>query len=278
MTKELIQAQSVNPHIRDFDEYKKLYDESIKNPQGFFKKIARENLSWIKDFNEVHNNEFAETKWFYDGKINVSENCIDRHLENDSEKVALIWEGDEPGDSKKYTFKELHEEVCKFANVLKDLKVSKGSRVCIYMPMIPEAAFAMLACTRIGAIHSVVFGGFSPESLKDRILDADCEIVITADEGIRGGKKVPLKLNVDEALRKCPNVKHTVVIKRSGGEVPWNEDRDLHYEILLKMHLHHVIQNQWMQKILCLFYIPQVLLENQKESFIQLQVICLVLT
>ncbi len=234
MPKELIQAQSVNPHIRDFDEYKKLYDESIKNPQGFFKKIARENLSWIKDFNEVHNNEFAETKWFYDGKINVSENCIDRHLENYSEKVALIWEGDEPGDSKKYTFKELHEEVCKFANVLKDLKVSKGSRVCIYMPMIPEAAFAMLACTRIGAIHSVVFGGFSPESLKDRILDADCEIVITADEGIRGGKKVPLKLNVDEALRKCPNVKHTVVIKRTGGEMPWNEDRDLHYEDLVK--------------------------------------------
>jgi len=234
MPKELIQAQSVNPHIRDFDEYKKLYDESIKNPQGFFKRIARENLSWIKDFNEVHNNEFAETKWFYDGKINVSENCIDRHLENYSEKVALIWEGDEPGDSKKYTFKELHEEVCKFANVLKDLKVSKGSRVCIYMPMIPEAAFAMLACTRIGAIHSVVFGGFSPESLKDRILDADCEIVITADEGIRGGKKVPLKLNVDEALRKCPNVKHTIVIKRSGGEVPWNEDIDLHYEDLVK--------------------------------------------
>ena len=234
MPKELIQAQSVNPHIRDIDEYKKLYDESIKNPQGFFKKIARENLSWIKDFNEVHNNEFAETKWFYDGKINVSENCIDRHLKNFSEKVALIWEGDEPGDSKKYTFKELHEEVCKFANVLKNLQVSKGSRVCIYMPMIPEAAFAMLACTRIGAIHSVVFGGFSPESLKDRILDADCEIVITADEGIRGGKKVPLKLNVDEALRKCPNVKHTIVIKRSGGEVPWNEDIDLHYEDLVK--------------------------------------------
>jgi len=234
MPKELIQAQSLNPHLKDFDEYKKLYDESIKNPQDFFKKIARENLNWIKDFSEVHNNKFAETKWFYDGKINVSENCIDRHLKNFSEKVALIWEGDEPGDSKTYTFKELHEEVCKFANVLKDLKVSKGSRVCIYMPMIPEAAFAMLACTRIGAIHSVVFGGFSPESLKDRILDADCEIVITADEGIRGGKKVPLKLNVDEALRKCPNVKHTIVIKRSGGEVPWNEDIDLHYEDLVK--------------------------------------------
>ncbi len=234
MPKELIQAQSLNPHIKDFDEYKQLYDESIKNPQDFFKKIARENLNWIKDFSEVHNNKFSETKWFYDGKINVSENCIDRHLKNFSEKIALIWEGDEPGNSKKYTFKELHEEVCKFANVLKDLQVSKGSRVCIYMPMIPEAAFAMLACTRIGAIHSVVFGGFSPESLKDRILDADCEIVITADEGIRGGKKVPLKLNVDEALRKCPNVKHTIVIKRSGGEVPWNEDIDLHYEDLVK--------------------------------------------
>ena len=234
MSKGLIQAQSLNPHIKDFDEYKELYAESIKNPQDFFKKMARENLNWIKDFSEVHNNEFAETKWFDDGKINVSENCIDRHLKDFSEKVALIWEGDEPGDSKTYTFKELHEEVCKFANVLKDLQVSKGSRVCIYMPMIPEAAFAMLACTRIGAIHSVVFGGFSPESLKDRILDADCEIVITADEGIRGGKKVPLKLNVDEALRKCPNVKHTIVIKRSGGEVPWNEDIDLHYEDLVK--------------------------------------------
>ena len=152
MAKELIKAQSLNPHIKDFDEYKQLYDESINNPQGFFKKIAKENLSWIKDFNEVHNNEFAESKWFYDGKINVSENCIDRHLKNSSEKIALIWEGDEPGDSKKYTFKELHEEVCKFANVLKGLQVSKGSRVCIYMPMIPEAAFAMLACTRIGAI------------------------------------------------------------------------------------------------------------------------------
>tara|TARA_B100001057_G_scaffold373371_1_gene377803 strand:- start:1626 stop:3548 length:1923 start_codon:yes stop_codon:yes gene_type:complete len=234
MTKKLVQSQSLNPHIDNFDEYKKLYDESINNPKDFFKKIANENLSWIKDFNEVHNNEFAESKWFYDGKINVSENCIDRHLKDSSEKVALIWEGDEPGDSKKYTFKELHEEVCKFANVLKDLKVAKGSRVCIYMPMIPEAAFAMLACTRIGAIHSVVFGGFSPESLKDRILDADCELVITADEGIRGGKKVPLKLNVDEALRNCPNVKHTIVIKRSGSDIPWNEDRDLRYEDLVK--------------------------------------------
>ncbi len=133
-------------------------------------------------------------------------NCIDRHLDENSNKTALIWEGDDPNESKQFTYKELHLQVCKFANVLKELGVKKGSRVCIYMPMIPEAAFAMLACTRIGAIHSVVFGGFSPESLKDRILDADCEIVITADEGVRGGKKVPLKSNVDQALVNCPNV------------------------------------------------------------------------
>jgi len=196
--------------------------------------MATENLSWIKDFDEVHNSKFANTEWFKNGKINVSENCLDRHLEDRSEKTALIWEGDEPGDSKSYSFKELHEEVCKFSNVLKNLEITKGSRVCIYMPMIPEAAFAMLACTRIGAIHSVVFGGFSPESLKDRILDADCEIVITADEGVRGGKKVPLKANVDEALEKCPNVKNTIVIKRTGDQVNWVADRDLWYEDLSK--------------------------------------------
>ena len=192
MAENLIAAHASNPHLKSFDEYKKLYDLSIENPKEFFKKMANENLSWINGFTEVHNNKFANAKWFADGKINVSENCIDRHLKNRSEKKALIWEGDEPGNSKSFTFQELHEEVCRFSNVLKNLKVSKGSRVCIYMPMIPEAAFAMLACARIGAIHSVVFGGFSPESLKDRILDADCEIVITADEGVRGGKIVPL--------------------------------------------------------------------------------------
>ncbi|MFL2710529.1 MAG: acetate--CoA ligase [SAR86 cluster bacterium] len=232
MTKDLIKAQSHNPYIKDINEYKKLYDESINNPKDFFKKMAKENLSWINNFNEVHNNKFANTRWFDDGKINVSENCIDRHLEESADKIALIWEGDDSKDSKKFTFKELHIEVCKFSNVLKNLNITKGSRVCIYMPMIPEAAFAMLACSRIGAIHSVVFGGFSPESLKDRILDADCEVVITADEGIRGGKKVPLKLNVDEALRKCPNVRNTIVIKRTGNNVPWDNHRDCWYEDL----------------------------------------------
>jgi acetyl-CoA synthetase len=155
-------------------------------------------------------------------------------LENDANKIALIWEGDDPANSKELTYQELHDEVCKFANVLKDLGVQKGSRVCIYMPMIVETAFAMLACTRIGAVHSVVFGGFSPESLKDRILDADCKIVITADEGLRGGKTVPLKSNVDEALLGCPNVKNTLVVKRTGGSIGWNSKRDVWYEDLVK--------------------------------------------
>ena len=234
MAENLIAAHASNPHLKSFDEYKKLYDQSIENPKEFFKKMANENLSWINGFTEVHNNKFANAKWFADGKINVSENCIDRHLKNRSEKKALIWEGDEPGNSKSFTFQELHEEVCRFSNVLKNLKVSKGSRVCIYMPMIPEAAFAMLACSRIGAIHSVVFGGFSPESLKDRILDADCEIVITADEGVRGGKIVPLKSNVDEALENCPDVRNTIVIKRTVNKINWNNDKDLWYEDLIK--------------------------------------------
>ena len=225
---------STNPHIKDIDEYHELYKESIDNSEAFFQKLAKENISWISDFNEVQNDEFANTKWFIGGKTNVSLNCIDRHLDENSNKTALIWEGDDPNESKQFTYKELHLQVCKFANVLKELGVKKGSRVCIYMPMIPEAAFAMLACTRIGAIHSVVFGGFSPESLKDRILDADCEIVITADEGVRGGKKVPLKSNVDQALVNCPNVKTALVIKRTGGDIDWNKERDVWYEDLVK--------------------------------------------
>ena len=225
---------SSNPFIKDFDEYQELYKQSIEDPALFFKELAKENLSWIEDFKTTHNNEFSDAKWFEGGKTNISVNCIDRHLANDANKIALIWEGDDPTDSKKLTYQELHNEVCKFANVLKSLGVEKGSRVCIYMPMIVETAFAMLACTRIGAVHSVVFGGFSPESLKDRILDADCKIVITADEGLRGGKKVPLKLNVDEALLGCPNVKNTLVVKRTGGEIEWNKDRDVWYEDLVK--------------------------------------------
>ena len=226
----MIKPISENPHLKDFQEYKALYKESIENPDMFFKNLAQENITWIKDFDTTHNGEFSNTKWFEGGKTNVSMNCLDRHLQNSGNKVALIWEGDNSNETKQFTFKELFEEVCKFANVLKSLGIKKGSRVCIYMPMIPEAAFAMLACARIGAIHSVVFGGFSPESLKDRILDASCEIVITADEGLRGGKKIPLKANVDEALEKCPDVKKTLVIKRTNGEIKWDKARDVWYE------------------------------------------------
>jgi len=231
---KLYKPFTLNPHIKDMNEYRVLYEESINNPKKFFEKQAKENISWLKDFVSVHNDSLEETEWFAGGKINVSHNCIDRHLEKNASKTALIWEGDDPSESKKLTYQELHDEVCKFSNVLKNLGVKKGSRVCIYMPMIVEAAFAMLACTRIGAIHSVVFGGFSPESLKDRILDADCKIVITADEGVRGGKKVPLKLNVDEALKQCPEVSTTLVIKRTGMSIPWNESRDIWYEEISK--------------------------------------------
>ena len=222
-----------NPFIKNLDEYKNLYEQSVNDPSKFFGHIAKQDLYWMEDFKNVHNGEFANTRWFDGGKTNISVNCIDRHLENNADKTAIIWEGDDPENSKRLTYQELHDEVCKFANILKELGIKKGSRVCIYMPMIVEVAFAMLACTRIGAIHSVVFGGFSPESLKDRILDADCRIVITADEGVRGGKLVPLKSNVDEALKDCPNVSHTLVVKRTGNHIPWNEHRDVWYEELV---------------------------------------------
>ena len=228
------QTESTNIHIKNIQEYEDLYNQSIKNPSEFFGKLAKNDLHWIKDFETTHNNKFSDAKWFESGKINVSQNCIDRHLEDHANKTALIWEGDDPNDSNELSFQELHDEVCKFANVLKDLGIKKGSRVCIYMPMIVEAAFAMLACTRIGAVHSVVFGGFSPESLKDRILDADCKIVITADEGLRGSKKVPLKTNVDEALKSCPDVTNTLVVRRTGGEISWDDKRDVWYDELSK--------------------------------------------
>ena len=232
MSSDKYNPLSENPHIKNIEEYERLYKESIENPEKFFQTLALENISWIENFDKVHNKKFANTKWFEGGKTNISLNCIDRHLEDSAEKIALIWEGDDPNESKKFTFRELHIEVCKFSNVLKSIGISKGSKVCLYMPMIPEAAFAMLACTRIGAIHSVVFGGFSSESLKDRILDANCELVITADMGIRGGKKIPLKKNVDEAVQYCPNIKNTLIIKRTGDSIAWNPDKDLWYEEL----------------------------------------------
>ncbi|MEJ2316343.1 MAG: acetate--CoA ligase, partial [Gammaproteobacteria bacterium] len=168
-------------------------------------------------------------KWFEGGKLNITYNCIDRHLDTRGDQVAIIWEGDDPNDDKNITFKELHEQVSRLANVLKNRGVKKGDRVCIYMPMIPEAGYAMMACARIGAVHSVVFGGFSPESLKDRILDSDCRVVITADEGVRGGKTVPLKANTDKAVEACPNVHTVLTVKRTGGDINWINDRDVWY-------------------------------------------------
>ena len=220
----------VNPYVKSLDEYKHMYQQSIDDPKAFFGKEAIENLDWIEPFKSVHNDGFIDSKWFQEGKINVSYNCIDRHLKLRADKTALIWEGDNPNESDEISYAELHQNVSKFGNILKNLGASKGSRICIYMPMIPEAAYAMLACARIGAIHSVVFGGFSPESLKDRILDADCKIVITADEAIRGGKKVPLKKNVDTALIDCPKVRHCLVIKRTSNDIDWVSGRDKNYE------------------------------------------------
>ena len=220
----------VNPFIKDLEEYNVMYQESIENPQAFFHNQALDNLDWIEPFKSVHNGKFIDSKWFEEGKINVAHNCIDRHLEVHANKTALIWEGDDPNESQEISYQELHENVSKFGNILKNLGASKGSRICIYMPMIPEAAYAMLACARIGAIHSVVFGGFSPESLKDRILDADCRIVITSDEAIRGGKKIPLKMNVDTALLDCPDVTNCLVIRRTKGDIGWVEGRDKDYD------------------------------------------------
>ena len=220
----------VNPFIKDLEEYYEKYQESIEDPQAFFHNQALDNLDWVEPFKSVHNEKFVDSKWFEDGKINVAHNCIDRHLEVHAKKTALIWEGDDPNESQEISYQELHENVSKFGNILKNLGASKGSRICLYMPMIPEAAYAMLACARIGAIHSVVFGGFSPESLKDRILDADCRIVVTSDEAIRGGKKIPLKMNVDTALLDCPDVTNCLVIKRTKGDVGWVEGRDKDYD------------------------------------------------
>ena len=217
-------------------EFQVLYKQSVENPDEFWSSQAESYLDWDKKWEEVKNTniEKGEIAWFSGGKLNASVNCIDRHLPKDKNKIAFIWEGDDPEESKNITYQDLHDEVCKFSNVLKARGVKKGDRVCIYMPMIPEATFAMLACARIGAIHSVVFGGFSPESLKDRILDSDCQTVITADEGLRGGKTIPLKQNVDEALEGCSNVHTVLVITRTEAEIPWNEDCDVRYEEISK--------------------------------------------
>ena len=238
MTKETIYKPSqeiIKDAVISNDEFEELYKESINNPNQFWDQQARNYLSWDKEWDVVKESDLTkgEISWFKGAKLNASVNCIDRHLENNGEKTAIIWEGDDPQDSLKITYKQLYESVCRFANALKKRGISKGDRVCIYMPMIPEAAYAMLACARIGAIHSVVFGGFSPESLKDRILDSNCESVITADEGLRGSKKIPLKNNVDTALEDCPNVHSVFVVKRTNADVDWNDKRDVDYQEII---------------------------------------------
>ncbi len=215
----------------DQEKREAMYQESLEDPKKFWGEQGKKFISWITPWKTVHKNEFknGKTEWFIGGKLNVSFNCVDRHLEERRNETAIVWEGDEIEDSRNITYSELHKEICKLANALKTNGIRKGDRVCIYMPMIPEAAFAMLACSRIGAIHSVVFGGFSPSALRDRILDADCCAVITANEGKRGGKIVPLKKNVDQALIECANVKRVLVVKRTDVLPSWEEGRDIWY-------------------------------------------------
>ena len=217
------------------DKYNEMYQRSISDPEGFWAEQAEEFIDWIKPWNRVWNWDYDEANiaWFEGAKLNVAYNCLDRHLASRGDQVAVIWEGDDPGVDKKITYRQLHEDVCKFANVLKSRGVKKGDRVSIYMPMVSEVVVAILACARIGAVHSIVFGGFSPESLKDRILDSDCRVVITADEGLRGARPVPLKANADKALESCPNVHTVVVIKCTGGDIAWHEERDVWYQELM---------------------------------------------
>ena len=214
------------------DKYEEAYKFASDNPEAFWEKEGK-RINWINPYTKIKDvtwsNNDVNIKWFYDGTLNASYNCIDRHLLDKSDQIAIIWEGDDPNESKKITYKELHQNVSKFANMMKYFGVQKGDRVTIYMPMIPEAAYAMLACSRIGAIHSVVFGGFSPDALAGRILDCDSKFLITADEGIRGGKIVPLKVNSDKALEQCPDVKNVFVVKRTGGDIEMKEDRDVWY-------------------------------------------------
>jgi len=215
--------------------YESMYEQSMSNPDKFWAEQAEIFVDWEKKWDKVSDVDFSKGKiaWFEGATLNVSYNCLDRHLPERADQVAIIWEGDDPSSSESITYKDLHKRVCKFANGMKDLGVVKGDRICLYMPMIVEATVAMLACARLGAIHSVVFGGFSPDALRDRILDSECKLVITADEGVRGGKSVPLKSNVDIATKDCDCVDSIIVVKRTGGEVSWN-DRDVWYHDLVE--------------------------------------------
>jgi acetyl-CoA synthetase len=221
----------------DEAKYKEMYARSVKDPNGFWGEQAK-RIDWIKPFSKVKNTSYdpgnVSIKWFEDGTLNVCHNCVDRHLAKRGDQTAILWEGDDPKDDKKLTYKQLHAEVCRFANVLKSRGVKKGDRVTIYLPMIPEAAISMLACARIGAVHSVVFGGFSPDSLAGRIEDCKSNVVVTADEGVRGGRKVPLKANVDAACDKAGGVTSVIVVKRTNAPVTMKSGRDIYYDEIAK--------------------------------------------
>jgi len=220
----------------DNDAYRRMYEQSIHDPEGFWSQQAR-CLDWFRPWTKVKEGSFDEEvriSWFCGGKLNVSYNCLDRHLPGRGEQIALLWEGDDPAVSQSFTYRRLHEEVCKFANVLKSLGLQRGDRVTVYLPMIPELVVAMLACTRIGVVHSIVFGGFSADSLAERIRDCQSRVVITADEGLRGGKTIPAKENADKAVEKCPFVETLIVVRHTGGKVPWTPGRDLEWGRLME--------------------------------------------
>ena len=223
----------VHPVLKEFankaliseSQYRELYQQSLSKPEQFWAEQARHYLDWIAPWEKVFEGGFdqLDMHWFSGGKLNAAYNCLDRHLAKQGDQTAIIWESDDGKESKVMTYHDLHASVCRFANALRQFGIKKGDRICIYLPMIPEAVIAMLACARIGAIHSVVFGGFSAESLKNRIQDADCCLVITANEGLRGNKNIPLKKNVDMALKDCPNVKNVIVVKRTKNKVSWDD-------------------------------------------------------
>ena len=213
---------SQKAYIKSMNEYKKMYEESVRDPERFWGNIAEETIDWFKKWTKVKESDFntAEIRWFKGAKLNVSYNCLDRHVKaGHGDDTAIIWEGNEPTLNKTFTYKELLVEVQKFANVLKSKGVKKGDRVCIYLQMVPELAISMLACSRIGAIHSIVFGGFSADSLRDRINDSECKILITQDEGVRGGKPLPMKITADKAIKEAPSVQSVIVVKRIGADV-----------------------------------------------------------
>lgn len=219
-------------YINSMGQYKELWKRSIDDPEGFWGEIAEQYVTWFRKWDKVCEwnwEKSPEHKWFINGKLNVSYNCLDRHLKERGDKTAIIFEGNDPSDSKKYTYRQLHEEVCKFANVLKAKGIKKGDRVAVYLPMIPELAIAMLACSRIGAIHSVVFGGFSAESLRDRVQDCGAKVLICCDGAFRGAKAVPTKQNVDKALKECPSVEANIVVKRANIDIAWDEKLDTWY-------------------------------------------------